>query len=230
MRTVQLVKGINYNTWYFRLKIPVLNAYGGGCTWEEGCDVDLECMLQIDHVLRSGADHARELGYKGSSAGSGVKMLQDLRDKHYPPGYRVLCANHHASITYLSPIDNLRKEAHNHYGWICACCGHNIARELQTDHINNDGFKHKEQINGFKSYTYRTPEGLFAHKRGGAGSVFLRDLKKRGWPEGIIQFLCANCNQAKRRFKSLCPSWVHSGEKKCITESKCTMIQMPLKM
>lgn len=76
----------------------------------------------------------------------------------------------------------LRREAFDHYGWACACCGEDGPEFLTIDHINNDGANHRAAI--------------------GNASI-PRWLKKNGFPEGF-QTLCFNCNCAKG-IHGVCP-------------------------
>jgi hypothetical protein len=67
-----------------------------------------------------------------------------------------------------------RDAAFGHYGRVCARCG--SARQLQIDHINDDGAAHRAS----------DP----------AASTLYRWLRLHGYPPGF-QTLCAPCNRAK---------------------------------
>ena len=76
---------------------------------------------------------------------------------------------------------SLRKEAIEHYGNKCACCGETITEFLSIDHINGGGRKHRESVNSELCFW----------------------LKKNNYPDGF-QVLCYNCNCAKGFFGK-CP-------------------------
>ena len=71
-------------------------------------------------------------------------------------------------------------------GWRCACCGESERAFLSLDHVNNDGFK--DRVNGRKSSNYS-----------------YRQIKKAGFPSGIYQVLCMNCNFGKHMNNGVCP-------------------------
>lgn len=73
----------------------------------------------------------------------------------------------------------------------CSCCGEINPDFLTIDHINNDGAKHRREIN-----------------RSGGGSPFYNWLIINEFPEGF-QTLCANCQLGKvRNFgKCNCKNW-----------------------
>lgn len=71
---------------YKRLKLDVLNAYGGPVCF---CCGETEVMfLGIDHINNDGADHRRLIRNKG-----GTVMYRWLKNHGYPPGHRVSCHN-----------------------------------------------------------------------------------------------------------------------------------------
>lgn len=72
---------------------------------------------------------------------------------------------------------NRRKEAINHYGGICTCCGERHIAFLTIDHINNNGAAHRKELKS-------------------SGTTLYRWLKRNNWPVGF-QVLCYNCNHAK---------------------------------
>lgn len=61
------------------------------------------------------------------------------------------------------------------YGGACKCCGENIHEFLAFDHVDGDGFVHRETF---------TP----------GSSSLLRLLRDAGWPQDKIRLLCLNCN------------------------------------
>lgn len=81
-------------------------------------------------------------------------------------------------------LSSLRSTCIERYGGKYNCCGESKDSFLQIDHINNDGYLHRE-----------SPEvkrlGLF------------RWLIKNGFPSGF-QILCANCNSSKRILHGFC--------------------------
>lgn len=78
--------------------------------------------------------------------------------------------------------DKLRRDAFDAYGGpVCRCCGETIIEFLTIDHINGDGYKHRQEI----------------------GGGILRWLRNNGYPEGF-QILCMNCNFGKRNGRE-CP-------------------------
>lgn len=81
----------------------------------------------------------------------------------------------------------LRRQMIEAYGGKCACCGETESLFLQLDHIHNDGAAERrlERVN--------------------SGGIFWARLKKRGWPKGRHQLLCANCNFGKFMNKGVCP-------------------------
>lgn len=64
---------------------------------------------------------------------------------------------------------------------VCLCCEEDEYRFLTIDHINNDGYKHKN-IRGY----------------------FCSWLVSQGYPEGY-QVLCMNCNFGKSCNNGVCP-------------------------
>lgn len=79
----------------------------------------------------------------------------------------------------------LRHEAYMRYGgYQCACCGESEPAFLCLDHVNNDGYWHRKQVH---------PRSL------------PKWLKDQGYPKGMFQVLCYNCNQGKRINGGTCP-------------------------
>lgn len=70
-----------------------------------------------------------------------------------------------------------RREALDHYGGKCVCCGEVEYAFLVFDHIDGGGTMHRIQLGGTRIGQW---------------------LKKNDWPD-IVQILCANCNTAKER-------------------------------
>jgi len=69
------------------------------------------------------------------------------------------------------------------YGGICVCCGQADPRFLSIDHINNDGYKHRERIDDRDILT----------------------MAARHHRPDIFQILCFNCNMGKERNGGVCP-------------------------
>lgn len=73
----------------------------------------------------------------------------------------------------------LRFDAIDAYGEICACCGEDNKWFLCLDHIFDDG--------------------AASRKEKGSGTAYFNYLKKNNYPESEnLQVLCFNCNNAKR--------------------------------
>lgn len=70
----------------------------------------------------------------------------------------------------------MRREALGIYGGECECCGEDRWTFLEFDHINGDG----------KAYG--------GHR---SGRLLIWWLRKHGWPDGVVQILCANCHKEK---------------------------------
>lgn len=68
-------------------------------------------------------------------------------------------------------------------GYRCACCGEETKEFLSIDHINNDGWDHREALNGKNIYRW---------------------LFRNDFPTGY-QVLCMNCNWGKRMNNGICP-------------------------
>ena len=88
-------------------------------------------------------------------------------------------------------ITRYRMEALNHYcgnnnlGPWCQCCGITEVEFLTIDHMDDNGAKHRREINS----------------RG--GTDFYLWLRRNHWPDGY-QVLCFNCNLA-RGYHGYCP-------------------------
>lgn len=78
----------NRRRWCAGFKKTVFDYYGCKCQWSSGCDVTDPDMLQIDHINGDGYKHRKEIG------GGGIRMYQWLIRNNFPPGFRLLCANH----------------------------------------------------------------------------------------------------------------------------------------
>jgi hypothetical protein len=69
-----------------RLRIEVLEAYGGKCA----CCGETEIkFLSIDHVEGNGAAHRRDV----VKSGGGQQFWRWLKKNNYPSGFQVLCHN-----------------------------------------------------------------------------------------------------------------------------------------
>ena len=67
-----------------RLKLEVLNAYGGKCTC---CSENLVMLLTIDHINGEGTKH------RNSITRNSIGLYRWLRRNNYPEGFQVLCFN-----------------------------------------------------------------------------------------------------------------------------------------
>lgn len=83
-----------------------------------------------------------------------------------------LCANEAARRRW----QETRRWAIRHLGGKCVRCGFSDPRALQIDHINGGGRAHRRQYS-YTSFYLRVAEGEF---------------------DGLVQLLCANCNQIKK--------------------------------
>lgn len=77
----------------------------------------------------------------------------------------------------------LRKEALDHYGGVCSCCGESRYQFLSIDHKNGGGNKHAKSRK--KNITIW--------------------LKQNGYPDDY-QILCFNCNSARGFYGYCCNS------------------------
>lgn len=65
-------------------------------------------------------------------------------------------------------------------GYMCACCGELRKSMLDIDHINNDGYRHRQKV---------------------GSSAWYHDVVEN---PSKYQVLCCNCNQSKRRNRGQC--------------------------
>lgn len=72
--------------------------------------------------------------------------------------------------------ERCRREVLAAYGGKCACCGETESVFLAIDHVNNDGAKHRRQVN--------------------QGSMIFW-IRRHRFPKDRFQLLCYNCNRAK---------------------------------
>lgn len=79
----------------------------------------------------------------------------------------------------------IKEEVLRHYGGRCHCCKESTLMFLTIDHINNDGNKHRKEIN-------RTGHG------------FLKWLRTNDYPGGY-RVLCFNCNCGRSANGGICP-------------------------
>lgn len=86
----------------------------------------------------------------------------------------------------------LKAKAYAAYGgYICACCGETEPLFLSIDHIENDQCVYAKELG-------RPHTGLF----------LFQWMQKNGYPPGLFQVLCHNCNQGKHRNGGVCPHQV----------------------
>lgn len=102
-----------------------------------------------------------------------IKEKNSERQKAKIEKYRADDARRHRNV-----LRRLREETFLHYGSRCATCGEPLVEFLCIDHINDDGAEHRKAV-------------------GDCTARVLKDLKRRDWPEGVIQYLCYNCNAKK---------------------------------
>lgn len=85
---------------------------------------------------------------------------------------------------------------HGYGGPECVCCGEKCLTMLTIDHVNNDGAKHRNELNGGK---------------GREASVELYCwLEENNYPSGF-QVLCYNCNISKHRNGGVCGHMLDEG-------------------
>jgi len=80
-------------------RMLVLNHYGCKCQWPEGCDVTDPDMLQVDHINGGGNKHRKEIN---------KIFFNWLIDNDFPPGFRLLCANH--NVKHRSNLQREKRE------------------------------------------------------------------------------------------------------------------------
>ena len=90
---------------------------------------------------------------------------------------------HERAIGYRQRI---KREALDHYGGRCVCCGERNDAFLSFDHVNNDGAQMRRSIPS-------TNGGVALHYW----------LRRNGYPD-VFQVMCFNCNYAKHHLGS-CP-------------------------
>lgn len=76
----------------------------------------------------------------------------------------------------------LREQCIRACGGKCCCCGPQVDKYFQLDHVNDDGAEHKKLLTG-------NPRN---------GNMY-RWAAKNGFPDNL-QLLCCNCHQAKSYF------------------------------
>ena len=80
--------------------------------------------------------------------------------------------------------DKWKVETIAHYGGACVCCGEINLKFLTLDHIYGKGKTHR------KDY---------------GGSYFYCKMRTLGYPEGVVQVMCFNCNLGRAINGGICP-------------------------
>lgn len=114
------------------------------------------------------------------------------KNEHYRKRCKEQAKHRRATIPALRDSHNAsgqrnrqrqKQVAVSHYGGRCVHCGETDIRVLEFDHINNDGAKHRRAMRsgelGVKTMNIH------------------RWLAKNGFPQGVVQLLCCNCNRLK---------------------------------
>lgn len=132
--------------------------------------------LEKHNIPRRSSSEAAFLVYKSDPD----PIVRKRRKKEYQERYR---KKHMIESREKGKIRRQKRRAEVlvHYGGNppkCVCCGELEDSFLSIDHINNDGAKHRKEIN--------------VH----SGDAFYLWLKKNNFPSGF-QVLCYNCNMAK---------------------------------
>lgn len=83
--------------------------------------------------------------------------------------------------------EEIKRQALDHYGGKCVCCGEAGRPFLSFDHVNNDGADMRRKV---------------PSTNGGGGLHYW--LRRNGYPAGF-QILCFNCNVAKHHNGGICP-------------------------
>ena len=92
----------------------------------------------------------------------------------------------------------LTEQILDHYGRVCVCCGETIPEFLTIDHINDDGYTHRKNLNG-------------GTKKGG-NQELLRWIIRNNYPD-TIRVLCWNCNCGRARTQTKeCPHITQSSD------------------
>lgn len=110
------------------------------------------------------------------------KNSRRYRERH---GEHVKARNRKRAVRVRAELRRAALTAYSGEVPSCACCGERHVEFLEIDHVNNDGAKHRREING------------------GGGTAVLRWLKSNRYPKGF-QVLCRNCNFAKHLYGQ-CP-------------------------
>jgi hypothetical protein len=173
-----------------KIKNKVLAAY---CDDEiikcKKCSEDDVRILTLDHVNGGGGKH------RSTCRENGTNVYDDLIKNNFPEGFQILCPN----CNHAKRCDNNENRVSNgketeiqrrYHSKLrmdliaaysdglnrCNKCGTEDIRLLCVDHVNGDGGNHRRKVGDIYS-TWR-------------------DLKKRGYPDGI-QILCHNSNRRK---------------------------------
>lgn len=82
-----------------KLRLEVINAYGGKCVC---CGETEERFLTLEHTWHDGAEHRK----------AGKKVYQDLRGKGFPQdkGLTIMCWNCNMATRYGEPCPHKEKE------------------------------------------------------------------------------------------------------------------------
>lgn len=123
--------------------------------------------------------NARKRAAYAADAPAQRAQQAEYRQKNYQA---VLNYNRRWSMSYRARI---RAEMIAAYGGQCKCCGEKEPSFLQLDHVENDGYLERK-----------------IHK---TSTKICAALKRRGWPKGRYQLLCANCNFSKQMNGGVCP-------------------------
>lgn len=84
----------------------------------------------------------------------------------------------------------VKAEAIGAYGGACACCGETELAFLTLGHVAGDGAAHRAET-------------------GGAGLRTYAWLRRRGYPTGIVEVQCFNCNTGAHINGGVCPHKEH---------------------
>lgn len=102
------------------------------------------------------------------------ERIKKATNKYYKSHREIVCARQ-AKRNASNKLEVIKHYSNN--GILCCLCGETCLDCLTIDHINNDGNRHRKEINRI-------------------GSSFYKWLIDNNFPSGY-QVLCANCNLKK---------------------------------